>query len=136
MFSLNPWAFALRHFHLFDGYSFPREQEFETEYWQLLFDEIWNKCMFEALRLMHQQIAKSHSLISLIILSLWVLMGIIMWYIIYMLISNAVPVILLKIPLYMLFVLIFILSISYFIQSYSINYSRGCNSISLSFIVI
>lgn len=42
----------------------------------------------------------------------------IMQYIIYMLMPNMVPVILLKTPLNMLFVLIFILMAPYFIQSY------------------
>lgn len=46
------------------------------------------------------------------------LRGLITQYIIYMLIPNMVPVILLKNPLNMLFVLIFILMASYFTQSY------------------
>lgn len=39
--ALCPWALLLRALLSFsNGYSFAREQEFETENWQLLFDEI------------------------------------------------------------------------------------------------
>lgn len=73
--------------------------------------------MFEDFRLMQYPVAKTPIFSPLITLCEFN-ERVIMLYIIYMLILNMGPMILLKIPLHMLFVLIFILTASYFIQSY------------------